>query len=182
MYYSDTAFWWVNKAAGMRNLYGEILTRKLQLVYVHWTGLGLALILLLVVLVVLVARTQLPPARTARQPDGSLVLLVPRAQLPPLAHIVTGIWLLALYVPLGGATFFSAIDFSHAMLRWPLWMYVVSALYSWTVAAAPVVLLYFVQNSRPERRDYRVAYLAVIPVVHSLMATVYLLSPYWGIE
>ncbi len=155
MSYTKTAFWPFLEYLGLDNLTGEILARKLQLVYVDWPGI-------LVFVVLLVA---------------SIRSLASRRNRPSKPLSVREWMSLTLCAVIGGVIFFSTPFLSHAMAGWPLHLYFVSMLWSLAVAVAPVALLYFQRHKKEERKQYRVYFLALVPLMHSAMAVVYLLNP-----
>jgi hypothetical protein len=116
MFYDGTVFWQVLQSLGYGNLTGEIITRKLQHVYVHWSIMLVFLLATLVSLVVMVRRRR------------DFVQAVPIWTIP----------LLLVYCVVVGMLFFNEMGFSHAMLNWPVYKYIRTMLRSLAVAVVPV--------------------------------------------
>jgi hypothetical protein len=159
--YAGDSFWagvgWLDS----QTLAGEIFNRKLQLVYIHWT----VLVAFLVVSVLAVA-----------------VLIRHRGELRRIMRS----WVVAclvLYSAGAGLFFFNSLFFSHAMLAWPSRMFVLSMLRSAVVSVAPIWLLYVMDAANREMAAIPMrVYLALIPILHSVMAVLYLSNPHCAIE
>ncbi len=75
------------------------------------------------------------------------------------------------------------MGFTHAVLGWPWHMFVLSMLRSWAFAVIPVWLLYTIHAGDREAAKVGMRLcLALVPVLHSLTAVIYLVSPYVAME
>lgn len=154
--YAGDQFWSGLEWLGLEDLLRGIPNRKLQLVYIHWSILLIALVVNVVAVAMLIRRSN--ELRRAAPPWATFVVLV--------------------YCLIAGLFFFNRMVFTHAMLQWPWQNFVLSMLGSVAVAVAPVWLLYVVGAS--DREAVKVpgrVYLALIPVLHSLMTIIYVLNP-----
>jgi hypothetical protein len=159
--YAGDSFWRGVEWSGRHNLAGGIMNRKLELVYAHWS-----------VLLVFFAVTVLAVAVLIRRSSEL------RRIVPPWVAVC-----ILLYCLIVGLFFFNKMSFTHAMLQWRWHMFVWSMLRSLVLAAIPVWLLYVAGTVHPEiAKVPGRLYLALIPILHSLMVVLYVLNPYCAIE
>ena len=142
-------------------LHGEIVVRKLQLVYGHWAvgllilaGLGYAL------------RTWHADIRGFYSRQGALSKAVA-----------------VLCVVVLGLVFFNHPMLTHAMFNWGLWQRVCTAAWSLLIALLPTVCL-----ALPARKEYenKVRWfrgtVGLFLVLHTIMTACYVVSPLVAVE
>ena len=133
---------------------GSIELRKIQAVYLHW-----ALIPVFVVLLVLGIQT------LNRNRQRTRNVLTPWT-----------LWFLVLYSAVGGILpFFNKIGFTHYTLFWTFGPRIPYMLWSIGIALLPLAIVLVVQSfkGRGQHADVGIL-LALFPVLHSVMAVVYI--------
>ncbi len=162
--YAGEEFWQGAEWSGLNSLIHGFAARKLQMVYVHWVVLLIFIIAAVWAVVVLIQRRR------------QLAQVVPLWTVP----------LLLVYCVLAGLWWFNTLGFYHAMMDWSLGKRLLSMLRSVGVAAIPIIGLYLGQPSASVKsmtgKDRVVLHLAVFPIVHCLLTTVYMLNQNFVVE
>ncbi len=159
MFYRDSFFWKVMVFLRADNLWGEVTSRQLQLVYVNWLGM-LVLFLLSAYSIGHFGRSK--RAGNFFTGKALVFLLVYACMVTPV---------------------FNIHHLTHAMLQWPLYRYFMSAGWSLFMAAVPCIMFASVRLWRSaETRPNWQTHLALFPLVHSVMTFLYLLNPFIAVE
>lgn len=140
---------------------GGIISRKLQLVYVHWT-----------IWIAFLGATWLVYRRSINNPK------FPKSVLPIPALIA-----MSIYSLVAGFTFFNKGFFSHYMFHWPVYMRFQSMLWSLLVVAMPMGLIYLIVSIiRKDFLGQLLPFTFMFFVFHAATTVVYLLCPFVAVE
>jgi hypothetical protein len=139
----------------------SIVLRKIEIVYLHWSMIPVALVLL-----ALSMRGLSPHEEQVRR------LLTPRTLL-----------FLCVYSAIGGFLFFNRAVFTHYMFFWTASERIPGVLWSLGMALLPLVVIFAVRclKSRDLWTDAGIL-ASLLPAVHSVMAAIYIFLAPCGTE
>lgn len=154
MWFEDSFLWPIMIRIGRDDVWGEILVRKFHHVYYDWYFF-LFMILATGWGIAFLSKKSPVALQTTWKQDV----------------------MLALYIVMGGLLFFNTPFLTHSMLAWGVRQYIQSVVWSLLIAGLPAALIY-----AGAAQKQRLSLLALIPVIHSLLALIYIANPICAIE